>query len=601
MPLPEYSSKNSARVNFPFPLHEMTSDQKPADRKGKFPRAQVQPADTDMPNAASILRVSTKKQLNEGEGIENQRRGNTDYIRRRGYRLVREFVIAESADGHERQDFEAALAEIVARKAEIDVVVFWKVDRISRGGVVPYFTLKALLAKHEIRVEYATEQIDASPTGELMETLLAGMARFENRVRVDRTIGTEMILAKDGYWCRAAPTGFRNGRRDGKPVLLPCEDAGQWELLRYGLKRQLAGTHTAAQVAAELRRRGFRGKYGRPIGNQAWSNICRSSVYGGLICEKWTNREMVRAKFDGPLTPDEWVRLQHVLDGRQRVALQAPRQTLHPDLPLRRFLRCPACGRPARGYRTVKRNGSTFDYYDCQRAECRFRVRAGDAHTAFVALLRRVTPAEDLLNLFREAVRLAWAEGREAARAGGAAKQQAIAAMEEEKGQLVTLMKRSASKASLLADLERDYARVERELGMARLADEGSVFDRYEPGEVTEVCVGAILHLYELWDRWPVEAQNRIQRLVFPDGLRHDELLGNRTPTLSLLYAIISGSENRQSKMAPPSGWLTNALIWTMIAWYEAFRELLNSDPPQMEEKKDDAVHSVRTVRRVTI
>ena len=49
--------------------------------------------------AVSILRVSTKKQLNEGEGIENQRRGNDEYIRRKGYRLLREFVIAESADG----------------------------------------------------------------------------------------------------------------------------------------------------------------------------------------------------------------------------------------------------------------------------------------------------------------------------------------------------------------------------------------------------------------------------------------------------------------------------------------------------------------------
>ena len=105
----------------------------------------------------------------------------------RGYRLVREFVIAESADDaevYERADFEAAIADVVAHRAEIDVVVFWKVDRISRGGVLPYFTLKGVLAKHDVRVEFATEQIDGSASGELMETLLAGMARFENKPEV---------------------------------------------------------------------------------------------------------------------------------------------------------------------------------------------------------------------------------------------------------------------------------------------------------------------------------------------------------------------------------------------------------------------------------
>src|SRR5205823_4551440 len=122
----------------------------------------------------------------------------------KGYRLVKEFVIAESADGPERDDFEAAIGEIVSRRREIDVVVFWKVDRISRGGVLPYYTLKGVLAKHGVRVEFATEQIDGSATGELMETLLAGMARFENRLRVERTIGVERILTRDGYWCRGA-------------------------------------------------------------------------------------------------------------------------------------------------------------------------------------------------------------------------------------------------------------------------------------------------------------------------------------------------------------------------------------------------------------
>lgn len=97
-------------------------------------------------NAISILRVSTKRQLNDGDGIENQRRGNSEYVRRKGYRLIREFVIAESADHDEREDFEAAIREAMRKELGVTVLVFWKVDRISRGGVLPYYTLKGVLA-----------------------------------------------------------------------------------------------------------------------------------------------------------------------------------------------------------------------------------------------------------------------------------------------------------------------------------------------------------------------------------------------------------------------------------------------------------------------
>src|SRR5205085_11550871 len=117
------------------------------------------PSPPAMQNAVSILRVSTKRQLNEGDGIENQRQGNTQYLKAKGYQLHKEFVLAETADNKERADFGEVLDYIVAHKREIDIAVFWKVDRISRGGVANYYALKSFLAKHGVRVEFATEQI----------------------------------------------------------------------------------------------------------------------------------------------------------------------------------------------------------------------------------------------------------------------------------------------------------------------------------------------------------------------------------------------------------------------------------------------------------
>ena len=484
-----------------------------------------------MQYAVSILRVSTKKQLNEGEGIENQRRGNAEYISRKGYTLLQEYVIAESAEGEDREKFEAAFREIVLRKKEIDVVVFWKIDRISRGGVVPYYTLKGILAKHGIRVEFATEQIDGSPTGELMETLLAGMARFENRLRVERTIGVEKILTRDGYWCRGAPTGFRNARLEGKPILLPSEEPGQWDLLCEGLRKQLTGAYKVADIARDLRRRGMKTNRGGSISVQTWTNICRGSVYGGLLGGEWNDNQYVRAKFDGPLTPEEWHELQAVLDGRKQKAARPPREKHHPDFPLRQFLLCPSCEKPARGYHVHRGYGRTHSYYDCGNRKCRFRVQAHKAHDAFVKLLNQITFPPEMAQIFEESVRQQWKQKTASLWYEWQAADLHRTKLEEEKATLVTLLKRNAENGSLFQEFERDYERVEDDLHV--LGKELLKLQK-AAGSVEEVVswsVEKIRALGDAWVDWPVETQGRVQRLLFPAGLPFDEIYQMKTPS----------------------------------------------------------------------
>lgn len=522
-----------------------------------------------MQRAISILRVSTKKRLADGDGIENQRRGNDEYIRRRGYRLLDEIVIAETADDKVRRDFEAALDSIVARKREVDLVVFWKMDRVSRAGVGTYYALKAYLAQHGVRIEFATEQIDATPAGELMESMLAATARFENRLRVDRTIGVERILTRDGYWCRAAPTGFANGRdKAGKPILVPHPDARQWELLRYGLRQQLTGAYKVATVVDELRGKGFRTRQGNPLSPQTWTKICRAPVYGGLLCGPWTDHQFVRAKFDGPLTPDEWRQLQTVLDARNTVARRLPRQTLRPEFPLRRFLRCPTCGTPVRGYSAVKRNGRRYAYYDCANATCGFRTPAAEAHRMFVDLLRDITPTPEVLALFRRVVLEVWEEQHAELVAETVGVQKDVGRLRAEKQAVLALMKQNADNPSLVADLRADYERVERELALATMSRDTAEADEYEAEAVVNHCVWFLERAGELWQKWPVELQNRLQVMVFPRGVGYQVLEGVANPDLSLVHAILANP----TTMAAPSCGVTNQLLTELIGWYKVLR-----------------------------
>ena len=72
----------------------------------------------------------------------------------------------------------------------------------------------------------------------------------------------------------------------------------------------------------------------------------------------WTTQRLLAVK-DHPVR----VTGQLFLDSRNTVARRLPKKKLHPEFPLRRFLRCPECGEPVRGYAAVKRDGRRFPYY----------------------------------------------------------------------------------------------------------------------------------------------------------------------------------------------------------------------------------------------
>ncbi len=513
--------------------------------------------------AVSILRVSTKKQL-EGEGHDTQRKGNNEYIARKGYTLYKEFQIAESAkdQNEDREDFTEAIAWCILHKKEIGVVVIWKVDRVSRAGPLAYFAFKQHLSQYGIRLESATEPLDESPTGEMMQTILAGFARMDNRVRTQRTISAEIALSSRGYWCRPAPTGFRNGSiiesytPDGKaiskPILLPTEDKKQWDLLCEGLRMQMTGLYKTSAVARGLAIKGFKSREGNLMTPQTWTKICRNPVYGGLMCELWTSNKIIKAKFDGAITPDEWHELQRVLDSNGKEMLRLPRQRLNPDFPLRRFILCPHCNAPARGYSSEGKSGDRYSYYDCGNKQCNFRVKANEAHALFGAYLERLKPSKEFLNLFRAILLRDWGERHKELNRESIELQQRELDLTKEKKSIVKLMTDNAGNAAVVSAMVERLEQLDKELTFATIVATEKKIEAYDEETVINYCVYYMENVSELWQKAPVEQKYCFQSLIFPDKLPYDVLLDKRTPKLSPLYALIGELQTSESELAAP-------------------------------------------------
>lgn len=74
---------------------------------------------------------------------------------------------------------------------------------------------------------------------------------------------------------------------------------------------------------------------------------------------------------------------------------------IHPDLFLRKFLKCPICGRGLTGAPS-KGNGGVYYYYHCSAKYSHFSCRADDANTSFAKYVAQLKPNETVVTLYAE-------------------------------------------------------------------------------------------------------------------------------------------------------------------------------------------------------
>ena len=79
----------------------------------------------------SYLRVSTKRQGQEGLGIAAQRRAVEDYLNGGSWELIKEFIEVESGGNDQRVELQQAIATAKAHGAKLLIA---KLDRLSRNA-----------------------------------------------------------------------------------------------------------------------------------------------------------------------------------------------------------------------------------------------------------------------------------------------------------------------------------------------------------------------------------------------------------------------------------------------------------------------------------
>ena len=132
-----------------------------------------------MVGAVIYVRVSTKEQT-ENLSLPTQLRACEEYCRRQGYEVLERFhEEGESAKTTDRSQLQSLLTFCRLNKGRVHFVIVFNLTRFARDKY-DHFALRSHLQSLGISLRSATEPIDDTSTGKLMEGVLAAFAQFDN-------------------------------------------------------------------------------------------------------------------------------------------------------------------------------------------------------------------------------------------------------------------------------------------------------------------------------------------------------------------------------------------------------------------------------------
>lgn len=319
-----------------------------------------------MQKAVCYARYSSDMQREES--IDAQLRAAREYCKKKGYYIVKEyFDEAKTGKTDNRPSYKQMLAD--AKNKLFDVIIFHKIDRNARNEYDYYFH-KAALLKLNIRLEYAAQQIDDSPEGQMMENLLVGMAAYYSRNLSKEVMKGLMENAFKGRFCGGVPPlGF--DIQKGNYVINERESA----TVKLIFKLYLSG-FGYSRILTELNQLGHKTKNNRSFGKNSLSSILSNPRYvGDFVFNK------VNVRPDGTRnsnsTGENMLRVPNVLPKiierevfdavQERMKINKKRAgafTAKHSYLLSGLLECGECGASMIGRATTTR-GKKYFYYKC--------------------------------------------------------------------------------------------------------------------------------------------------------------------------------------------------------------------------------------------
>ncbi len=551
--------------------------------------------ETDKRTAYGYIRVSTEEQ-SYGGSPDTQRQAIQKYADDHNIEIPSDGWHEDHASGKnaKRRALQEMLKRIAHEKGGVDYVIIYNSNRISRDMLTFYCEIMALLRKNGVRLLSATEYYGKAddPMGDVAMILGIMTGEIDNKQKSLATkdnMSTHFI--QGGWWMGGrTPLGFkikripvegkqRDGHQKSHAILVPDNENGVADKIAFLLNRFSEGDLKPSDLLEIAHKMDLRGYKGDILAQSTLDTILANEIYAGWHKSKTMNKgEPVKMNFDGIISKDTFDKNQRILNSNPR-----PHEESDNSLyPLHKTICCAICGaemtdeiretKTAKGKLPYLRSsaptsgsGKRTPRYSC-KCKGHGSALASEVHQTFEDYLKRITPEEGTIKLFKEIVK------RTALKNLGNLNKE-IEQYEQERAGLSKKRQKATA-----AFLDGDISKEEKEEYVAGLDARRSKVEEtigklkqiqlLKEADIEYVC-NFMRNPAKLWRDGDLETKQAIQRMIFPNGIYFD--LKHKkcgTSQISPLFSCLGIKKASNDAVLNDMGWDTGiepATFWTTI------------------------------------
>src|SRR3990167_2476699 len=456
--------------------------------------------------AVLYLRFSSDKQSGN-TSIASQEDACTRYCQSQSYEIIdtiRDEAVSASSTNEKR--IAALLGFCKQNKGNFDVLVVFKIDRFARS-TEHHIWLRTELRKLGVILRSATEPIDESKEGKLMETILSGFAEFDTSVKRERVKLAMWQRVTEGLWPWAPPAGYivDPNKPEGARLVPHVIDPEKSKVIKKLFTDYSTGSFPKTALAVRYK-----------IPKQSADRILSTPYYMGFI--KNPEGKMVKGKHQGLISVQMWYRCQEIVDSRTNNTRKTRLQNNH-DFPLRGLLICPQCLKNLTACHPKSRR---FTKYYCYNKECNLYSKSIDGldlHEDFKNLLLTLKPTKETENKVKENIIAEFEQRKEEFKTNYIRQMDVIAKLTSEQ-RWVTVQGRLGEIPEHLAkeqinELEESIFKEKQNLT--------NVFTKeVDIRELTDYAFNFFRTLDKRWENAEFEAKLMLQRFLFRQKIAYD-------------------------------------------------------------------------------
>lgn len=507
---------------------------------------------TEQRLAVIYSRVSSERQVREGDGLRSQETTCRDFAKRLGLKVVKTFQdkgISGALLPTQRPAAREMLAFLKQNQNQNFFVIIDNVDRMARDPVA-YHQFAALMAAYGAQFISPSHQFGSSPVEELNTELMVSIGSFHRKSNRLQVISRQKSRLENGFLTYKAPRGYVQKRvRGGGSVMFLDEKIAP--VVKEALEGFASGRFdTQADVARFLDQSGcFKNKSNRT----AIRTMLTCPIYAGYIeFPKW-GVERREGQHEALISPATFFRIQERLGLRAKAPY---RKDLNLDFPLRGFVLCPKCCEPMTASWSTSRTGTKHPYYHCKSKGCELysKSRARDlVHSEMQALLETMRPAEATVELLRQIVEDVWVNKKREHQRLLSSKENELDKIDKDISLLMD--KYANAKDGELSEMLEDRLKTKKlEKEAVKEASEKLLSVDTSLEEALGTIIDFISNPAAMWKSGDFEEQRLVLKLAFAERLPFDKDKGFGTTGKSLPFKVLEGLRPVKSKMVEGTG-----------------------------------------------